>query len=138
MKTSTEFADHCLDLFSGLPGVEVRSMFGGHAFYVGPAMFAIGDADEWRVWLKVDDATKGRFEEAGGVAFTYEAKNRPKVSMSFFTVPDDAMEGADAMLPWTRLALEAAERAAAKRRPATKRSKERPGASREGARPRRK
>jgi DNA transformation protein len=138
MKTSPDFADHCLDLFSGLPRVEARSMFGGHAFYVGPAMFAIGDADEWRVWLKVDDATKGRFEEAGGVAFTYEAKGRPRVAMSFFTPPDGTMEEADAMLPWARLALEAAERAAAKRRPKTRESKKRPGARRRAERPRRK
>jgi DNA transformation protein len=117
MKTSTEFADHCLDLFSGLPRVEARSMFGGHAFFSGPAMFAIGDADEWKLWLKVDDATKGRFEEAGGVAFTYTAKGRPTISMSFVTPPDAAMEEADAMLPWARLALEAAERAVAKRKP---------------------
>ena len=64
MRTSSEFAQHCLDLFSGLPRVEARSMFGGHAFYVGRAMFAIGDADEWKVWLKVDAETSGRFEAA--------------------------------------------------------------------------
>ena len=119
MNTSPAFAEHCLDLFAGLGPVEARSMFGGHAFFVGRAMIAIGDADEWQVWLKVDDATKGRFEAAGGVAFTYAAKGRPRVSMSFFTVPGDAMEDAEAMLPWARLALEAAERAAAKRRPGT-------------------
>jgi len=37
--------------------------------------------------------------------------------MSFFTPPDDALEEAEAMLPWATLALEAAERAAAKRKP---------------------
>jgi DNA transformation protein len=115
MKTTSEFADHCLDLFSGLPRVEARTMFGGHAFYVGPAMFAIGDADEWKVWLKVDDETRARFEAAGGVAFTYTAKNRGRTTMSFFTPPDDALEDAEAMLPWARLALEAAERAVRKR-----------------------
>lgn len=115
MKTSSDFAAHCLDLFAGLGPVEARSMFGGHAFFAGAAMFAIGDADEWRVWLKVDDETRARFEGAGGVAFTYQARNRPRVAMSFFTVPDGAMEDGEAMLPWARLALEAAERAAAKR-----------------------
>ena len=115
MKTSPDFAAHCLDLFAGLPGVRVRAMFGGHAFYVGAAMFAIGDADEWRVWLKTDDATRARFQEAGGEPFVYTTKDGRTASMSFLTVPDDAMEDGEAMLPWARLALEAAERAAAKR-----------------------
>jgi DNA transformation protein len=122
MKTSADFAAHCLDLFSGLGGVECRAMFGGHAFFVGRAMLAIGDADEWRLWLKVDDETRARFEEAGGVAFTYASKGGRSTTMSFVTPPDAAMEEADAMLPWARLALEAAERAVAKRRPSAARS----------------
>ena len=125
MRTSPEFEGHCLDLFSGLGGVECRAMFGGHAFFVGRAMLAIGDADEWRLWLKVDDETRARFEEAGGVAFTYASKGGRSTTMSFVTPPDAAMEEADAMLPWARLALEAAERAAARRRP-----KRRPSAAR--------
>jgi DNA transformation protein len=116
MKTSSDFADFCLDLLAGVGPVEARSLFGGHAFYVGPAMLAIGDADEWKLWLKVDDATRARFEEAGGAPFVYTAKGRKRVTMSFVTPPEDAMEEADAMLHWARLALEAAERAAAKRR----------------------
>lgn len=118
MRTSSDFAAFCLDLFSGLPRVEARSMFGGHAFYVGAAMFAIGDADEWRVWLKTDGATRARFEEAGGEPFVYTDKHGRSATMSFLTVPDAAMEEAEEMLPWARLALEAAERAVAKRRAA--------------------
>jgi len=127
MQTSPAFAGHCLDLFSGLGPVVARAMFGGFGFYVGPAMFAIGDAEEWKVWLKVDDATRGRFEAAGGVPFTYVSKGRKSTTMSFVTPPEGAMEDAEEMLPWARLALEAAERAAAKRRPKPKpKSKARP------------
>ncbi len=141
MRTSPDFAAFCLDLFSGLPRVEARSMFGGHAFYVGAAMFAIGDADEWRVWLKTDDATRARFEEAGGEPFVYTDRHGRSATMSFLTVPDAAMEEAEEMLPWARLALEAAERAAAKRaakeRGAAKRPSARPKAKSPGASPRR-
>jgi DNA transformation protein len=115
VKTTSEFAAHCLDLFAGLGRVEARSMFGGHAFFLGPAMFAIGDADEWKVWLKVDDETRTRFLDAGGVAFTYQARGRPMVTMSFVTPPEGAMEDGEEMLPWARLALAAAERAVASR-----------------------
>jgi DNA transformation protein len=115
VKTSPAFADHCLDLFAGLGPVVARAMFGGFGFYVGPAMFAIGDAEEWKVWLKVDDSTRARFEEAGGLPFTYVSKGRRSTTLSFVTPPDAAMEEAEAMLPWALLALEAAERAAAQR-----------------------
>jgi DNA transformation protein len=115
MKTSPAFTDHCLDLFSGLGPVVARPMFGGHGFYLGRAMFAIGDAEEWRVWLKVDEQTHARFEDAGGEPFTYSSKRGRTTTLSFFTPPDAAMEDADAMLAWARLALEAAERALAKR-----------------------
>jgi DNA transformation protein and related proteins len=114
MKTSPAFGDHCLDLFSGLGRVVARVMFGGHGFFIGRAMFAIGDAEEWQLWLKVDEDTRARFEAAGGEAFTYASKGR-MVTLSFFTPPEDAMEDGERMLPWARLALEAAERAVAKR-----------------------
>jgi DNA transformation protein len=114
MKTSSAFADHCLDLFSSLGPVVARVMFGVHGFFIGRALFAIGDAEEWRLWLKVDEATRARFEAAGGEAFTYASKGRT-VTLGFFTPPEDAMEDGERMLPWAGLALEAAERAVAKR-----------------------
>ncbi len=115
MTTSPEFADHCLDLFSGLGPAVARRMFGGYGFYVGSAMFAIGDAKDWKVWLKVDEETRARFHEAGGEAFTYSSKGGRTTTLSFVTPPDAAMEDADEMLTWARLALEAAERALARR-----------------------
>ena len=90
-------------------------MFGGFGFYRGSAMFAIGDAEEWKVWLKVDEETRARFGEEGGEPFTYSSKGGRTTTLSFVTPPDAAMEDADGMLAWARLALEAAERALARR-----------------------
>lgn len=134
MKTSSEFAGHCLDLFAELGPVEARSMFGGHAFFLGRAMFAIGDADEWQVWLKVDDDTRPRFLDAGGKAFTYRAKGRRSVTMSFVTPPEGAMEDGERMLPWARLALAAAGRALARRSKPARGSSPKRGAKRLAAR----
>jgi len=117
MKTSRAFADHCLDLFSGLGPVAARAMFGGFGFYQGQAMFAIGDAEEWRVWLKVDEETRGRFAAAGGEPFLYTGKAGRTTTLSFVTPPEGTMEDGEAMLAWARLALQAAERALARRRP---------------------
>ena len=120
MKTDHAFAAHCLDLFAGLGPVTARAMFGGYGFYLGRAMFAIGDAEEWMVWLKVDEESRARFEAAGGAPFTYTKSGRTTV-MSFVTPPDGALEAADDMLPWARLALAAAERALARRSAAGRR-----------------
>jgi DNA transformation protein len=138
VRTSPEFAAHCLDLFAGLGPVEARAMFGGHAFFAGAAMIAIGDADDWRLWLKVDGATRPRFEAAGGEPFTYRSHGGRTTALGFFTVPDGAMEDGEAMLPWARLALEAAERALAARRKRTGGvAKARPKAAGKPAAPRR-
>lgn len=115
MSRRREFEDHCLDLFSPLGPVLPRRMFGGHGFYLGGAMFAIGDAGEWRLWLKVDDETRGAFEAAGGEPFVYLGHDRRQVSLSYYAPPAEALDGAEGMLPWARLAVEAARRARAAR-----------------------
>jgi DNA transformation protein len=115
MSRRREFEDHCLDLFSPLGPVLPRRMFGGHGFYLGGAMFAIGDAGEWRLWLKVDDETRSAFEAAGGEPFVYLGRDRRQVSLSYYAPPAEALDDAEGMLPWARLAVEAARRARAAR-----------------------
>jgi len=109
---------HALDLFAPLgPGVTARRMFGALGFYSGGRFFAVGDVEEGALYLKVDELTRARFEAAGGRPFTYRAKDGGVVVMSYFSPPDGALEDPETMLPWARLALEAAARSAAKQRP---------------------
>ncbi len=115
MSRFREFEDHCLDLFAPLGPVRPRRMFGGHGFFLGGAMFAIGDADEWRLWLKVDGDTRAAFEAAGGEPFVYLGRGRRQVSLSYRSPPPEALDSAEGMLPWARMAVEAARRALAKR-----------------------
>jgi DNA transformation protein len=61
--------------------------------------------------LKTDDGTRPHFAEAGGRPFIYDGKGKP-ITMSYWTPPEEAMDSAEAMRPWARLALEAALRAA--------------------------
>lgn len=108
------FAAHALDLFALLgPGVVSRRMFGGLGFYARGLFFAVGDQDEGRVFLKVDDLTRPTFEAAGGRPFTYTVPGQATMTMAYLTPPDGALEDPEEMLPWARLALEAAGRAAA-------------------------
>ncbi|BDT72071.1 hypothetical protein os4_16050 [Comamonadaceae bacterium OS-4] len=89
-------------------------MFGGWGISVDGLTFAIiadlGNGD--KLWLKADDVVRSRFEAAGCERFVYVGKSKT-ASMGYYTVPDDAMDSQDAMLPWARLALECALRAQA-------------------------
>ena len=95
-------------------------MFGGHGLYIDELFVAIIAFDQ--LWLKVDALTRPRFEAAGCRPFVYDGKGKA-VTMSYFTVPDEAIESIHAMGPWARLALEAALRARAAKAAPKKRSR---------------
>jgi DNA transformation protein and related proteins len=98
------------ELLGSLGAISVRRMFGGAGFYADGRMIALeADGD---LYLKTDDQTRTQFAEAGGSPFVYDGKGK-SVVMSYWTVPDEAMDSAEGMRPWAMLALEAAVRAGA-------------------------
>ncbi|MBL8324144.1 MAG: TfoX/Sxy family protein [Rubrivivax sp.] len=105
------FADHCLELLATLGPARSRRMFGGHGLYARDLFVALIARD--RLYLKVDTDTEARFAAAGCQPFIHEGKDRP-VRMSYWTVPDEAMESPALMAPWARLARQAAAAAQAK------------------------
>lgn len=111
MSNSPDFVNHCLELLAPLGVVRARRMFGGHGLYVDELFIAIV-ADE-RLFLKVDDPTRAAFEAAGCAPFRYATKSGETGVMSYFNVPDEAIESPMLMQPWARLALAAALRARA-------------------------
>ncbi|MBS0436634.1 MAG: TfoX/Sxy family protein [Proteobacteria bacterium] len=121
MAAHNELVEHCRELLAPLGAVRVKRMFGGHGFYVDElfiALIAFG-----RLYLKADASTRARFERAGCEPFVYETQKSGKgkpVTMSYFTAPEDAMESPALMQPWARLALEAALRARAAKKPAAR------------------
>jgi len=132
---SDPFVERALELFStlGLP-VSARRMFGGLGFYAGGLFFAIGDQQEGRLWLKVDDQSRPAFEAAGGQPFTYTTPRREVVAMSYVSPPDEALEDPEAMLPWASLGVAAARRAAAAKAARTRAPGARPTAARAAGR----
>lgn len=109
-----QFADYCCELLSTQGRCVAKRMFGGWGISVDGLTFAIiadlGSGD--KLWLKADDVVRSRFEAAGCERFVYVGKSKT-ASMGYYTVPDDAMDSQEAMLPWARLALECALRAQA-------------------------
>jgi DNA transformation protein len=88
-------------------------MFGGHGVYAEGVMFAL--LDDGELFLKTDELTRARFVEAGCRQWLYVNKAVRMENTGYFRPPDDAHEDPEAMLPWARVALEAALRARAAR-----------------------
>lgn len=105
---------HCEELLAPLGPVRSRRMFGGHGLYVDGLFIALIAAGE--LYLKADASSRARFEAAGCAPFCYEKRGRDgqplQTRVSYYRPPEEAMESPALMLPWARLALEAALRAA--------------------------
>jgi DNA transformation protein len=117
MASNDQLVAHCLELLAPLGAPRARRMFGGHGLYVDDLFVALIAFD--RLYLKADAQTKARFEAAGCAPIVYDGKGQ-SVTMSYFTAPDDAMESPAYMQPWGRLALEAALRAKAAKKPSSR------------------
>ena len=117
MPTSNkEFALYCCDLLAGVGPCRAKGMFGGYGISTDGLTIALmtdlGQGD--RLWLKANDDTAAQFRAAGGDQFMYPMKGR-LMGMNYFTAPDEAMESPALMLPWARLALQAALQAQAEK-----------------------
>jgi DNA transformation protein len=104
---SRDYLDYLHDLFSAFAPVTTRAMFGGHGVYRDGVIIAIV-IDE-AIYLKVDDATRAAFEAVGSQPFMYEAKGK-SVPMSYWSVPEDALDSPQEFRPWAQRAWEAALR----------------------------
>jgi DNA transformation protein and related proteins len=104
------FTELCIEMLSPLGRVRVRRMFGGQGLYVDDLFMAI--VDDGQLFLKTDEVTRERFDAAGCLPFTFPNKDGEAVVTSYRRPPEEALESPPLMLPWARLALEAALRAA--------------------------
>jgi DNA transformation protein and related proteins len=119
MTADADFVAYVLELFAPAGRASARRMFGGHGITVDGAFCAI--AFDGRLYLKADADTQAAFAAAGCAPFVYTGQKAP-IEMSYWSVPEEALDSAEDMRPWLRRALEAAGRkvakkAAGKRRP---------------------
>lgn len=117
------FADHVVELMSGLGPVEAKRMFGGHGIYLHGLMFAI--IIEECLYLKADAQTVGQFESRGLPPFSYETRKGSKASLSYFEAPPEVHDEREHMLHWARMAYDSALRKQAQ--VAAKKTRSRPG-----------
>jgi DNA transformation protein and related proteins len=119
MPVASEFAAHCQELLGAAGPVSLRRMFGGHGYYVDGLFVALSFRDT--LYLKTDTTTRGLFEAAGAHPFDYPTQDGQRTVTGYWAAPQDAMESPALMLPWVRLAIASALRAASSRRPAAPR-----------------
>ncbi len=119
MTVSREYVDFILDLLRPLAPMP-RRMFSGVGLFHSGAMFALLVRD--MMYLRVDDATRGRFEQAGSVPFTYSRAGREVSLSAYYLLPEELLDEPDELLTWAREAIGAALRATANAGPAKSRS----------------
>lgn len=123
MSASEGFQEFLRDQLAGFGPVSIRRMFGGAGVYADNVMFGLIADDT--LYLKADDTTAPDFEAEGMRAFTYTAKGRKPVSMSYWEVPPRLLEDPDELVAWARAALSiacAAKRPARKKKPARRKT----------------
>jgi len=98
---SDGFKDFVLDQLANQRGVTARAMFGGYGLYHGATFFGIIHKD--RLYFKVTPATAPRYKEHGMKPFRPNAKQTLK---SFYEVPVDVIEDAEALTNWAAQAVE--------------------------------
>ncbi|MBF9232488.1 TfoX/Sxy family protein [Microvirga alba] len=99
------------DVFRAVGLVRIRKMFGGHGVYHGEVMFAL--ESEGELYLKVDGETVDRFRHLGSRPFAYTGRDGRTMTMSYWLMPESALDDPDEAAVLARFALEAAWRAKA-------------------------
>jgi DNA transformation protein len=99
------------DIFQGIGPVEIRRMFGGRGIYRDGVMFALEARGE--LYLKADRRIEATFRDLGSRPFTFARRDGRTSTMSYWLLPESALDDPDEAAELARLALAAARRAKA-------------------------
>lgn len=114
MPAKIEFIEYLLEQLQPLGAVSARAMFGGWGFYLDGRMFALVAMETF--YIKGDDGNRVEFEARGLQPFRYAANGKTSV-MGYFQPPAEAMDDGELLCTWARKGVEAAVRAAKKKKP---------------------
>jgi DNA transformation protein and related proteins len=103
-------ADQIRELFEPCGSVQLKRMFGGRGIYLNGKIIAL--EFEGLIWLKTDATTRPEFEKAKSRPFSYEKKSGEVGVMTYWLLPEEALDDSDAMISWVKLAEKAADSAA--------------------------
>ncbi len=109
MNKDNAYIEYLHELLEPLGKISAKKMFGGQGIYCNNVIMGLVIAET--LYLKVDDESRKLFSDAACEPFVYQTKHK-QVAMSYWSVPDEAMESSEQMLPWAKQAYAAALRKA--------------------------
>ena len=131
MAASESFAEFLREQLAPLGRVTLRRMFGKTGVFCDGLMF--GMVTDNTLYLRVDDHNRAAFREAESFPPLSYEKQSCTIDLSFWRAPERLFDEPDELVAWTRVALEAARRVAAKRERTTPRRKSKPQPTGRGA-----
>jgi DNA transformation protein len=108
---SEGYVEHLKELLDGIGHITVRRMFGGAGVYCDGFIFAFLDEDV--LYLKTDEPGRAPFEAEGMGPFTYESKDGPVQTFSYYRAPERLLDDPDDLREWVHRALAISQRDAA-------------------------
>jgi DNA transformation protein len=99
------------EIFQAFGPIRIRKMFGGQGIYRDEVMFAL--EDEGELYLKVDDESVRLLQNLGSRPFSYRTRDGRTTIMSFWLMPESALDDPGEAAELARMAVEAARRAKA-------------------------
>ena len=124
MVASDSFAEFLQEQLAPLGRVTLRRMFGKSGVFCDGVM--LGIVSDNMLYLRVDDLNRDAFAEAASTPPLNYAKKGSVIDLSYWRAPERLFDEPDELVAWARLALAAARRVAAKRRPGAKRGRAAP------------
>jgi DNA transformation protein len=115
MAVSESYKAYVLEQLQIIGPVIAKAMFGGIGLYRAGTFFGLMDDDA--LYFKVDDSTRGHFEDAGCQPFRPYGEG--SYSMQYYEVPADVLEDRPVLREWAEKAVAAARKGATakKKRP---------------------
>jgi DNA transformation protein and related proteins len=113
MAVSDNFLGYVLEQLADIGRVHPRRMFGGVGLYSGELF--IGLLDDNTLYLRADDSNRDDYLRRAMLPFR-PFRDRPEYSMSYYQVPADVIEDAEALVAWATKSVRVAAAAPKTRR----------------------
>jgi DNA transformation protein len=110
--------DFLIDLFADFGPVTIRKMFSGYGISADGTNFAL--ALRAGLYFRADDQTIPQFEAEGSKPFQYQTRTKSVTVRSYWQLPARLFDDPEELTGWARAALAAAQRAALKKPPKTR------------------
>jgi DNA transformation protein len=110
MAASPQFKAFLAELLEPLGPLVFKRLFGGEGLSLGGVTFAFIMGET--LYMRVDDASRVAYEDAGMDSFSYSTKQRRVQVRSFFAAPEELFDDGEEFCDWARTALAAAQVAA--------------------------